>query len=215
MGLAYRDPLRDNVNILVRYDYRRNPSSIPDTILIASGTGSREQLFAIEGIYAPEWQWEFYGKLARRDSVTYLADDYAGSSRIDLAQARATYRFRYNMDIVGDIRWIGQPSAGYSSRGFVLETGFYATPDLRLSVGYGFGRVGDHDFSGARSSGGIYLGFTAKVNQLFDGFGLQRGALADKGAPVPANWKVAPSATTPTPVTGSVTSVGSAGGYTE
>lgn len=219
MGLAYRDPARDNVNILMRYDYRRNPSTIPDTILIGSGTGSQEQLFAVEGIYAPEWQWEFYGKLAERDSVTYLADDYAGSSRITLAQMRATYRFRENMEIVGDLRWISQPSAGYSSTGFVLETGYYATPDLRLSLGYSFGRVGDHDFigdhdfSGSRSSGGFFLGFTAKVNQLFDGFGLQRGALADTGAPVPAAIKLpapgpAPAIATPS---GDTTS----GAYTE
>ena len=63
-----------------------------------------------------------------------------------------------------------------------MEAGFYATPDLRLSLGYGFGHVGDRDFTGSHSSGGVYLGFTAKVNQLFDGFGLERGALADQGA---------------------------------
>ena len=33
LGLAYRDPLQDKVNVLLRYDYRRNPSTIPDTIL--------------------------------------------------------------------------------------------------------------------------------------------------------------------------------------
>ena len=81
----------------MHYDYRRNPSTVPDTLLIGSGTGSRDGVFAVEGIYAPQWQWEFYGKLARRDSVSYLASDYVGSSRIDLAQMRATYRFRADM----------------------------------------------------------------------------------------------------------------------
>jgi len=193
LGLAYRDPARDDVNFLLRYDYRRNPSQTPDTLLIGSGTGSRDGTFAAEAIYAPQWQWEFYGKLARRDSVSYLAGDYVGGSRINLAQARATYRFRSDMDLVADVRWIGQPTAGYSSRGLVVEAGYYATPDLRLSAGYSFGRVGDRDFSGARSAGGIYLGFTAKVNQLFSGFGLERGALADKGKAVPAGYAPAPT----------------------
>ena len=71
----------------------------------------------MEAIYAPQWQWEFYGKLAQRDSATYLAGDYTGSSRIDLAQARLTYRFRYNMDLVGDVRWLGQPSGGLRQPG--------------------------------------------------------------------------------------------------
>ncbi len=205
MGLAYRDPARDNVNLLLRYDYRRNPATIPDTILVGSGAGSRDGVFAVEGIYAPEWQWEFYGKLARRDSVSFLAGDYVGVSRIDLAQMRATYRFRSDMDLVGDLRWIGQTTAGYSSRGLVVETGYFATPDLRLSLGYSFGRVGDRDFSGARSAGGIYLGFTAKVNQLFNGFGLERGALADKGRPVPAGFTPAPTGNAAGPTQSAVT----------
>ena len=192
VGLAYRDPQRDTVNLLVHYDFRRNPSVIPDDLLLGSGVGSREQVFAAEGIYAPQWQWEFYGKLARRDSASYLAGDYTGRSRINLAQARATYRFRSNMDLVGDIRWIGQPTTGYHSQGFVLETGFYATPELRLGVGYSFGRVGDRDFSGPRSSGGFFLGLTAKINQLFGGFGLEKNALADTGGAVPKDFQPAP-----------------------
>ena len=74
-----------------------------------------------------------------------------------------------------------------------MEVGFYATPDLRLSLGYGFGRVGDRDFTGSHSSGGVYLGFTAKVNQLFDGFGLERARWRTRAMPVPAGFKPAPT----------------------
>ena len=200
LGLAYRDPYRDTFNGLLHFEARRNPSVVPDTILVGSGTGSREQLFAAEGIYAPQWQWEFYGKLARRDSVSYLASDYSGSSRIDLAQARATYRFRENMDAVCDLRWIGEREAGYSSRGIVLEAGYYATPDLRLGLGYSFGRVGDRDFTGSLSSGGLFLRLTAKLNQLGGGFGLQRNALADTGAPVPS-YQPVPTGNAAAPLT--------------
>lgn len=186
LGLSYRDPLRDSFNGLLHYEVRRNPSVVPGTILVGNGIGSREQLFAAEGIYAPEWQWEFYGKLARRDAVSLLASDYSASSRIDLAQARVTYRFRENMDAVGDLRWIGEKEAGYSSRGMVMEIGYYATPDLRLGLGYSFGRVGDRDFTGSSSSGGVFLRLTAKLNQVGGGFGIQRNALADAGAQVPS-----------------------------
>ena len=108
------------------------------------------------------------------------------------------------------MRWIGQPTAGYSSRGIVIESGFYATPDLRLSVGYSFGRVGDRDFSGSHSAGGIYLGFTAKVNQLFDGFGLERGALADAGRAVPAGFTPAPQGNAAGPAQSVLTTSGTA-----
>lgn len=48
--------------------------------------------------------------------------------------------------------------------------------NLRLAAGYAFGKVDDHDFDGTRSAGGPYLGLTLKLNELFNGFGLQKVA---------------------------------------
>lgn len=174
LGFAYRDPNDDRFNALLRYEYRKNPSSIPDSILFGSGSGYEDHLFALEGIYAPNWQWEFYGKFGLRNSTSYLASDLVGTSTVTLAQARATYRFDYNWDLVGEVRWINQANSGFNETGFVLEAGYYLTPNLRLAAGYSYGRIGDRDFDGSRSSGGLYLGLTVKVNELFNGFGLQK-----------------------------------------
>jgi hypothetical protein len=57
VGLAYRDPNNDNFNALLRYEYRQNPSTIPDNLLNGSGNNSIDHLFAAEAIYAPNWQW--------------------------------------------------------------------------------------------------------------------------------------------------------------
>lgn len=154
LGLAYRDINSDKFNALLRYEYRKNPSTTPETILFGSGTGSEDHTFALEAIYAPSWQWEFYGKYALRSSTSYLANDLVGTSTINLAQARATYRPGYKWDLVGEARWINQPSAGYSETGLVIEAGYYLTPNLRLASGYVFGNVDDDGFSGSRSSSG-------------------------------------------------------------
>jgi hypothetical protein len=172
VGLAYRDPHSDKFNALLRYEYRQNPALIPETIFLGSGTGSQDHTFALEAIYAPNWQWEFYGKYALRNSTSYLANDLVGTSTVNLAQLRATYRLGYSWDLVGEARWIGQ--SNYSETGFVIETGYYLTPNLRLSAGYVFGEVDDRDFSGTRSAGGAYLGLTVKLDDLFDGFGQQK-----------------------------------------
>ncbi|WP_414577177.1 TonB-dependent receptor [Anabaena sp. CCY 9402-a] len=172
LGLAYRDPTDDKFNALLRYEYRQNPAIIPDTILLGSGTGSQDHTFAVEAIYAPNWQWEFYGKYALRNSTSYLANDLAGTSTVNLGQLRATYRLGYSWDLVGEARVIGQ--ANYTETGFVVEAGYYLSPNLRLGAGYAFGKVDDRDFSGTRSAGGLYLGLTLKLNELFDGFGLQK-----------------------------------------
>ncbi|AFY49179.1 hypothetical protein Nos7524_3384 [Nostoc sp. PCC 7524] len=172
LGLAYRDPNNDKFNALLRYEYRQNPAAIPDTIFLGSGTGSQDHTFAVEAIYAPNWQWEFYGKYALRNSTSYLASDLAGTSSVNLGQLRATYRLGYSWDLVGEARVIGQ--ANYTETGFVVEAGYYLSPNLRLAAGYVFGKVDDRDFSGTRSAGGVYLGLTLKLNELFDGFGLQK-----------------------------------------
>lgn len=172
LGLAYRDPNNDKFNALLRYEYRKNPATTPETILLGSGTGSTDHTFALEAIYAPNWRWEFYGKYALRNSTSYLSQDLVGTSMANLAQLRATYRLGYSLDLVGEARWIHQ--SDYTETGFVLEAGYYLSPNLRLSAGYVFGRADDRDFSGTRSDGGPYLGLTLKLNELFDGFGLQK-----------------------------------------
>ncbi|KAM3092751.1 TonB-dependent receptor [Phormidesmis sp. 146-35] len=183
VGLAYRNPNDDKFNALFRYEYRKNPSTIPDTILFGSGTGSEDHTIALEGLYAPNWRWEFYGKYAMRRSSTTLASDLVGTSTVSLAQLRATYRLGYSWDLVGEARWITQPSAGFSETGFLLEAGYYLTPNLRLAAGYSFGRVNDRDFDGSRSAGGPYLGLTIKLNELFSGFGLQKPTPANQPKP--------------------------------
>jgi hypothetical protein len=173
LGLAYRNPDNDKLNALLRYEYRRNPGLLPESLLQESGSGSADHVFAAEAIYAPDWQWEFYGKFALRSSTSYLASDLVGSSTVTLTQLRATYRLSYQWDLVGEARWINQPSAGFSETGFSLEAGYYLNPNLRLSAGYSFGGVYDRDFNGSRSAGGPYFGLTFKLdNTLLEGFSI-------------------------------------------
>ncbi len=173
LGLAYRDPKNDKFNALLRYEYRKNPSTTPDTTLFDSGTGSEDHTFALETIYAPNWRWEFYGKYALRNSTSYLADNFVSSSTTNLAQLRATYRLGRSIDLVGEARWINQNNE-YTETGLVAEVGYYLTPNVRLAAGYTLGNVDDRDFSGSRSAGGPYLALTFKLNELFNGFGLQK-----------------------------------------
>ena len=203
LGLAFRDPADDRFNALLSYQYRSNPNTIPDNLLNSSGAGSRDHLLSIEGIYAPDWQWEFYGRYALRQSTSFLANNISTDSTVFLGQIRATYRFDYRADIAAEVRWIGQPSVNFGELGLALEGGYYLSPDLRAYVGYSFGQVSDNDFSGFRSRGGVYFGITLKVNELWEGFGRQtpqpRNEVAEAPPPqglatttLPANNPVAP-----------------------
>lgn len=188
LGLAYRPVENDTFNALLKYEYRRNPSTIPETILFGAGTGYEDHTFSVEAIYAPSWQWEFYGKYAFRNTTTYMAKDFVANGAISLAQFRATYRFQERFDLTGEARFISQSTAGYSEVGWVAELGYWLSPNLRLAVGYSSGKVNvDRDFNGSRSAGGLYIGLTVKFDELFDGFGLQRPLPPPPPPPVTAS----------------------------
>lgn len=171
-GIAFRNPVSDEFNGLLSYQYRRNPSILPTSILTTSGTGSEDHTLALEGIYAPNWQWEYAAKYALRNATSYLDQSLTAGNTIGITQLRTTYRLAHEWDVTGDVRWLKQFSSGRSEIGAALEAGYYLTPDLRLSAGYSLG-VAD-DPNGARNASGPYLGITIKINELFGGFGRQQ-----------------------------------------
>ena len=172
LGLAYRDPNNDKLNLLLRYEYRENPDSNPNTLLFGTGSGSTAHLLALETIYAPSYRWEFYGKLGIRSSTSYLASDLVGTNTLTLGQLRASYRLGYRWDIAAEGRWVGQSNSNFNEFGTLLELGYYMTPNLRLATGFSFGQATDIDFNGTRSRGGPYISISAKLDDLF-GFGKQ------------------------------------------
>ncbi len=177
VGLAYRNPESDQLNALLSYQYRRNPSTIPQDIFTSIGSNSEDNTIAAEAIYAPNWQWELYGKYALRTGTSTLDSNLTTNTGLSIGQLRATYRLGYSWDVVADGRVITQANQGYTETGLALEAGYYLTPNLRLSAGYALGRVDDPTIAGGnRAASGGYLGFTVKVNELFSGFGLQKVA---------------------------------------
>ena len=172
LGLAYRDPSQDKFNALLRYEYRENPNSNPTTLLFGTGSGSTEHLFALETLYTPNYRWEFYSKLALRSTTSYLASDLIGTNALTLGQLRTAYKLGYQWDIAAEGRWIRQSNSGFNEFGYLLELGYYMTPNLRLAAGFSFGGADDIDFNGSRSRGGPYLSIIAKLDDLF-GFGKQ------------------------------------------
>ncbi len=174
IGLAFRDPASDEFNGFLSYQYRKNPALLPTSILTSVGTGSEDHTLALEGIYAPNWQWEFAGKYALRNATSYLDQTLTAGNTIGISQLRATYRFGYNWDLTGDVRWLNQFASGRNELGAALETGYYLTPDLRVAAGYSLGIADDPN--GGRNANGPYLGLTIKLNELFGGFGRQQVA---------------------------------------
>jgi hypothetical protein len=174
LGVAYRDPNNDKLNLLAKYEFRQNPGFTSDSLLFGDLTnGEKVHIASLEALYSPNFRWEFYGKYAMRS--TQSAAGLEGTNFISLGQLRSTYRLGFNWDLGGEVRWTSQSVTGFDELGFLLEAGYYLTPNLRLAAGYSFGDVNnDRDFDGSRSRGGFYATVSLKLNELFGGFGLQR-----------------------------------------
>ncbi len=166
LGFAYRDPDNDQWNALFKYEYRQNPSILPSSLLAGNNSGSTDHVFSAEAIYAPNPQWEFYGKYAFRDSRTFLSNDLETESHLSLIELRGRHRFTQNWDFTGEARWLEQHTADFSETGVSLELGYYAIPDLRLAIGYSWGEVLDRDFD--RTAEGLYFDVTYKINDFLN-----------------------------------------------
>ena len=88
-----------------------------------------------------------------------------------------------------ELRWIAQNVTSYSAIGEVAEAGYAFGDDFRGAIGWSFGQTNDPAFFGSNGRGGIYFDVTARVHELWPGFGLQKAPLADltaTGAPAAA-----------------------------
>jgi hypothetical protein len=182
VGAAYRNPYTDTTNVLLRYEVDVNPGLTPTTLLQGAGTWTRDNTLALEVLHDPSKRLELYGKFAFRSTTAFLAGDFSNSTFTSLAQARATYRVGRRWDATAELRWISQAVSQYGALGEVAEAGYAFGDDLRGAVGYSFGRTNDTAFFGSNGRGGIYFDVTARIHELWPGFGLQKAPLADLSA---------------------------------
>jgi hypothetical protein len=182
IGAAYRNPYTDTTNVLFRYEVQVNPGITPTTLLQGAGTWTRDKTFALEVLHDPSKRLELYGKFAWRASEAFLAGDFTSSTFTSLAQARATYRVGRRWDATAELRWISQAVSRYGALGEVGELGYAFGDDLRGAVGYSFGHTNDAGFFNSNGRGGIYFDVTARIHELWPGFGLQKAPLADLSA---------------------------------
>jgi len=179
VGAAYRNPYTDTTNALLRYEVDVNPGITPATLLQGAGTWTKDNTLALEVLHDPSQRLELYGKFAFRATTAYLSGDFSNATYTSLAQARATYRVGRRWDTTFELRWISQNVTSYGAIGEVAEVGYAFGDDLRGAVGWSFGQTNDPAFFGSNGRGGIYFDITARIHELWPGFGLQKAPLAD------------------------------------
>ncbi|MBV9241245.1 MAG: hypothetical protein JO314_04480, partial [Acidobacteria bacterium] len=190
---AYRPLNSDRWALLFSYNHRYTfqQGSLVNAVRAAD---LREQIdsLSMDGLFAVSRDLELYGKFAMRFNGDGSPTNAYVSNLTYLIQSRIQQRLLDYFDIAAEGRWIVSPSSGTWRRSAGLEFGYWATPDIRLALGYnlnqsGWGGIGiPTDLRQFRS--GFYFTLTTKLSKLFNLFGTSQDQLA-------ANKKTTPNKT--------------------
>lgn len=177
LAMAVRPHDTDRYGFLVSYKHR-------ESFFAANGettpTELRSDLVSIDGFHQTTRRLELYGKFAAKYTYDRTPTIPEASNFTLLTQGRAQYLLGNSFDIAAEGRFMYSPFSGSSNRWIGLEGGYWATPELRIGVGYNFRQtVESYGFQENQvfNRGGFYFTVTTKISKLFDLFGTTQNGL--------------------------------------
>lgn len=143
-GFAYRPFDSGKWALLGRYTYLYDVSALQQVGDNVANYDQRSQVLSLEGIYKPSVQWEFAGKLLRREGEVRfgrLSGQWADSGAT-FAAIQGRYAFADNWHTLAEYRWLGVKDGG-DRQGFLFGIDRNLGKNLRLGVGYNFTEFSD------------------------------------------------------------------------
>ncbi len=137
VGLAYRPPEHDRLNLLGKYTYLFD---LPTEGQLPLRTDQRSHVFALEGLYDVNPRWGLGAKYAMRESEL-RADRDRGSwfeSGADLWVVRARYHMIREWDGVLEYRMLSADEAGDEKSGALAAVYRHFQENFKVGVGYNF-----------------------------------------------------------------------------
>lgn len=138
LGFAYRPAFNDRLNLLGKYTYLYDLSSLGQDTL--ADYDQRSQILSFEGIYRLTEHWEIAGKLARREGEARLARN-AGpwfDSTATLAAGQLRYETVYGWDALAEYRWLNVDENDSTREGFLIGVDRHLGENFRVGLGYNF-----------------------------------------------------------------------------
>ncbi len=144
VGFAWRPFDSTRWALFGKYTYLYDVSSLPQVGDSVAFYDQRSQVLSLEGIYTPNTDWEFAGKVMRRDGEVRfgrLSGQWADSGATFLA-GQARYAFADKWHALAEYRWLGVEDGG-DRRGVLLGIDRDLGKNLRLGAGYNFTEFSD------------------------------------------------------------------------
>lgn len=143
-GFAWRPFDSGKWALLGKYTYLYDVSSLSQIGSNVALYDQRSQVLSLEGIYKPNVQWEFAGKLLHREGEVRfgrLAGQWADSAAT-FAAGQVRYAFADKWSALGEYRWLGVKDGG-DRQGALIGIDRNLGKNLRLGGGYNFTKFSD------------------------------------------------------------------------
>ncbi len=139
VGFAWRPWDTTRWVLLGKYTYLYDVSSLPQSGDSVAFYDQRSQVLSMEGIYNPDNQWEFAGKLMQREGevrIGRLGGQWADATAT-FAAAQVRYEFGDKWHTLAEYRWLGVDDGG-ARQGFLLGIDCDISKHFRVGIGYNF-----------------------------------------------------------------------------
>lgn len=144
LGFAYRPAANDRLNVLGKYTYLYDLSSLgQDTY---ADYDQRSHILSLEGIYRLTPAWEMAGKLAHRAGEARAARGLAPwfDTTADFAAVQGRFQLRAKWDALAEYRWLRVDENDSMQNGWLVGVDRHLGENFRLGVGYNFTSFSDN-----------------------------------------------------------------------
>ncbi|MEO0792322.1 MAG: hypothetical protein AAFY27_07250 [Pseudomonadota bacterium] len=163
LGYAYRPVENDKLNLLARYRFLNDEVGRRVDGVDEDGPRQRSQVFSVDALYDLDRQWTVGGKLGYRLSETAATED-DGFAQNDawLAVASVTYHVVHEWDALVELRSLNTVQAETSDTGVLAAAYRHFDNNIKLGVGYNFGRFSDDLTDLTQDDQGLFINLVAK-----------------------------------------------------
>ncbi len=140
IGAAYRPIELDRLNLIGKYTYLEEITSVDDEDETDNYPVEKAQVFAIEGIYDLTAKWQLAEKLAYKKGDVKLTTENENwiTSETYLWINRLKYKWRYDIELFTEYRILANKLAEDKKSGFLLGVYKDFPKNMKLGLGYNF-----------------------------------------------------------------------------
>ncbi len=144
VGFAYRPAANDRWNVLGKYTYLYDVNSLGQDGL--SDYDQRSRIVSLEGIYRANLDWEFAGKLARREGDARLSRNVGPwfDSTANFGSVQARFQTRYKWDALAEYRVLDVELDDSTREGWLVGVDRHISENFRIGLGYNFTSFSDN-----------------------------------------------------------------------